>query len=124
MRRALSVIASIVLLLALAGTADAANPHQTSTFSACYDSVTDHVVMTQTWSAIRVDEVSFGIGDGQQGLGVDYPIRASRSGNETVSLGYDPSATIAGGTLLVHGAVVANHNINVPTGGWSTLPAC
>jgi hypothetical protein len=124
MRRALSVIASIVLLLTLAGAADGANPHQTSTFSVCYDSVADHLVMNQTWSAIRVDEVSFGIGDGQQGLGVEYPIRASRSGNETVSLGFDPTATIAGGSLLVRGMVVADHSMNVPAGGWSTLPAC
>lgn len=113
------------LLLSLAvGTADAAKPHKTYAFSACYDAGADHVVLNQTWSALRVDEVSFGIGDGQQGLGVDYRIRVSRSGNETASLGFDPSATIAGGSLLAHGVVVATDSINVPAGGWATLPAC
>lgn len=124
MRRVVSAVASAVLLLSIAGGADAANPHKSYAFSACYDSVADNVVLHQTWSAIRVDEVSFGIGDGQSGLGADYAIRASKTGNETAALGFDSSATIAGGMLLVRGSVVASEQINVPAGGWSALPAC
>ena len=122
MKRALPIAASALLVLALAGTVDAGNPNRSHQATACWTG--SQVTLEETWSAINVDEVSFGIGNGSEGLGVQYPIPRARSGDETVTLSAPDGSTIAGGTLFFHGKVVAEDTIAVPAGGWSALPAC
>jgi hypothetical protein len=122
MKRAVPIAASALLVLALAGTVDAGNPSRSYQFTACWTG--SQVTLEQTWSAINVDEVAFGIGDGSQGLGVQYPIPRSRSGDETVTLSPGDGSNITGGTLFFHGKVAAEDTIAAPAGGWSALPAC
>src|SRR5206468_12866190 len=105
-----------------AGTIDAGNPNSSHQVTACWTG--SKVTLEETWSAINVDEVAFGIGNGSEGLGVQYPIPRARSGNETATLSPPDVSTIAGGTLFFHGRVVAEKTIDVPVGGWSALPAC
>ena len=122
MKRAVPIAASALLVLALAGAVDAANPNRSYQLTVCWTG--SQVTLEQTWSAFNVDEVAFGIGNGSEGLGVQYPIPRSRSGDETATLSPAGGSTIAGGTLFFHGKVVVEDTITIPEGGWSALPAC
>jgi hypothetical protein len=122
-RSGLAALIAAALLLTLAVGSVQANPI-TYTASFCYDAGTKHIVIEQVWSGVEVDEVSTGIGNGQHGLGEDYPITASTSGDESSSLAAPNSAKIAGGSLYDQGTLVASQTISKPKGGWSRLPAC
>jgi len=125
MKRAVPIAASVLLVLALTGTVDAAgNPGRSYHFSACWTGT--QITLEQTWSAINVDQVAFGIGNAAtgEGFGDIFPIPRARSGDESESFGPPDGSDIAGGTLYFHGKVVAEDSINAPANGWSGLPAC
>ena len=124
MRRLVAATAALILVIALAGPATAANPNKSYEFTACWNGT--QVVMEQAWSGINVDEVSFGLSADGVGLGAIYPIPRSRSGDETSaeSPPTDPPADTAGGDLRFHGRVVASDSVPIPGGDPSALPAC
>ena len=119
MRRFLSTAASVLLGLALAGPAIAANPNRAYEFTACWTGT--QIRMEQTWSAINVDSVTFGVGDGLVGVGEVYDISRSRSGDEISTISPPEGSTIAAGSLLFHGKVVISGQVEIVGGGtdWS-----
>jgi hypothetical protein len=122
MRRSLSIAAAALLVFAVAGPAQAGNPKASYEFSACWDG--SHVVLRQTWNAIGVTDVSFGIGnDNGEGLGEVYTLRA-RSGDESSTLSPPDDSTQASGGLLFHGKLVREGSVHAPSAGWTALDAC
>jgi hypothetical protein len=121
------VVAALLAIWVLAiavPTAAAANPNRSFAFSACLDSP-GYVEMTVTWSGFKVDEATFGFGDGTgQGYGVVDPLDVARQGTQSEVLGSDPQMVIAAGAVLFHGHVIASDSIDVPSGGWDALTPC
>jgi hypothetical protein len=122
MRKALSIVAAALLMVAVAGPVQAANPNQSYDFSACWDG--SALVLRQTWNAINVTDVSFGASnDNGEGLGEVYTLKA-RSGDESTTLSVPDDTTTAAGALLFHGKLVREGSVSKPAGGWSALDAC
>ena len=125
--RVTSLAAAALLLVGTVGAANGANPNSSYTFTACWDdgAVTEiqGVRGLQSWSAIRVNGVSFGFANLQ--FGESYSIPGARSGSE---LGGWHTPQVEGGAFvgaLLNGRrVVATGSVDEPIGGWSTLPAC
>lgn len=125
--RFVPVAAALVLLVGTVGVANAANPNATYSFSACWDdgavSEIQGVRGLQSWSAVRVNAVSFGFANLQ--FGESYTIPGTRSGSE---LGGWHTPQPDGGSFvgaLYNGRrVVATGTVDEPADGWSTLPAC
>lgn len=125
--RLVPLAAAALLLAGTVGTVDAANPSSSYSFTACWD---DGLVTTfvgvrglQSWSAIRVNAVSFGFAN--IAFGESYTIPAARIGSERSGWHTPQSGGGAFVGALYNGRrVVATGSVLEPTGGWNTLPAC
>src|SRR4029077_6918910 len=100
------LLAAGLLLTFAVGTAQAAGrptPHYV--FSGCYDGT--FVVVTQTWSAMPVDEVQAGMASDGGGFGASDALHRTRTGSHSMSLGFtdDPSEH-ADFAVLLNGQLV------------------
>jgi hypothetical protein len=130
LRKILPAVGTAALLLSLAvGPAAAAGkPVGQHSFTACWNGTT--AVMTESWSGAIVDGFSFGFGDSSGSAGVPdvlaHPARKGSVSSVTADsqLTVPSDATFVTGGLSFRGKDVASDQINVPSGGWSVLPAC
>jgi hypothetical protein len=126
MRRAVSAVGSVVLLLSFAGAVGAAAPVHSYAISACYDATTygdPSVVMTQSWAGFNADSFS----DGFTFFGEQFSFPRAKQGTESggafnvANLATEPTWSAA---LLFHGRTVASGQLTQPAGGWATLAPC